>query len=354
MTHPSPSVTIGIPAYNEEKHIVKVLDALGKGSYGNVIEILVADGGSTDKTRALISEYQQADPRVKLVENPERIQSFGLNHMIALAQGELFLRADAHAYYAPDYVEKSVEALLRSGARNAGGAQRFIAFGPIQAGVAMAVKSPLGSGGALYRSAGYSGFADTVFLGCYWLRDLQQLGGFRTDNGVNEDAELNLRLQDLGENPVYIDHAIEVHYEPRNTLAKLRKQYYRYGRSRCITVIRHPDRVNLRGQLPFRLSMAIGLWLVADLLLPASLGAIALISLILIGILVHTTYFVVQNFSTFTTDIWKGESDKRPGRLSLSLITSVCVLVMSLSHSFGYLVQSLKRYLLGHKHWVAS
>jgi glycosyltransferase involved in cell wall biosynthesis len=354
MSHPSPTVTIGIPAFNEEKHIVSVLDALGKGTYSNIVEILVADGGSSDQTRTLIAEYQQKDPRVKLVENPERIQSFGLNHMIAIASGDIFLRADAHAHYANDYVERSVETLVETGAKNVGGAQRFIAYNPVQAGVAMAVKSPLGSGGALYRSAGYSGFADTVFLGCFWLKDLREIGGFRTDNGVNEDAELNLRLQDLAKKPVYIDEKIEVYYEPRNTLPKLRKQYYRYGRSRYITVLRHPARVNLRGQLPFRFSVLIGTYLAADILLPVQLWALPAIGLILAGIFIHTTQFVFRNYGIFTEYIWKGDASKRPGRVGLSLITTGCILTMSLSHSTGYLVQSLNRYLRGHKHWVAN
>jgi succinoglycan biosynthesis protein ExoA len=354
MTQFAPTVTIGIPAFNEEKYIVSVLDALGKGTYGNVVEILVADGGSTDQTRALIADYQKNDPRVKLVENPERIQSFGLNHMIAIATGEIFLRADAHAHYAPDYVERSVETLIRTGAKNAGGAQRFIAYNAVQAGVAMAVKSPLGSGGALYRSAGYSGFADTVFLGCYWLKDLRKVGGFRTDNGVNEDAEMNLRLQDLARKPVYIDEGIVVHYEPRNTLQKLRRQYYRYGRSRYITVLRHPKRVNLRGQLPFRLSMFISTWLIADLVLPVQLYALPFIGLLLVGIFAHTTRFIFKHYPIFVRHVWKGDRAARPSVYQLAIITTICILIMSLSHSTGFLVQSLNRYLRGHRSWVAN
>ncbi|MFM5942130.1 MAG: glycosyltransferase family 2 protein, partial [Dolichospermum sp.] len=102
------------------------------------------------------------------------------------------MRLDAHCEYAPDYLEQSVEALLKSGAMNAGGAQCFVAKNSFQAGVALATKSFLGSGGAKYRNPNYDGYADTVFLGCFWRKDLLEMSGYSVAR--NEDAELNLRL----------------------------------------------------------------------------------------------------------------------------------------------------------------
>ena len=144
----APSVTIGIPVLNEEDHIERVVSGFLDTEYPNLAEILVADGGSTDRTRDIVNELSQKDPRVKLVENPDKYQSFALNRMIEQAEGEIFLRADGHCLYASDFIENSVKAILASGATNVGGTQRYIANNVTQAGIAIASKSFFGTGGA--------------------------------------------------------------------------------------------------------------------------------------------------------------------------------------------------------------
>jgi succinoglycan biosynthesis protein ExoA len=354
MSNLNPSVSIAIPAFNEENYIEGVLNTFCSNFYPNIVEVLVADGGSTDSTRALITAYSKKDPRVKLIHNPERVQSFGLNHMIDVAKGEIFLRADAHAIYADDYVELSVRTLISSGAKNVGGAQRFIALNTVQAGIAIAVKSPFGSGGASYRSDVYSGKADTVFLGCFWLEDLKKIGGFRTDNGVNEDSELNLRLLQLSENPVYISQDIIVHYLPRNSIQKLARQYYRYGRSRYITTLRHPENSKMRGQIPFYVSVFFSLYLSIDVLVAPKLFALEIIGAFVTILFLHTAYFVTKIQPIFKTAIWKKNLSDRPSVFTLIPITFSCIIVMSISHSIGFFHQMLRRMFLGEKKWIAT
>ncbi|MFM6347931.1 MAG: glycosyltransferase, partial [Dolichospermum sp.] len=158
----------------------------------------VADGGSTDGTQDIVKKISAEDARVKLIHNPLKIQSAALNQILQECSGDIYLRLDAHCEYAPDYLEQSVEALLKSGAMNAGGAQCFVAKNSFQAGVALATKSFLGSGGAKYRNPNYDGYADTVFLGCFWRKDLLEMSGYSVAR--NEDAELNLRLIEKNKN----------------------------------------------------------------------------------------------------------------------------------------------------------
>ena len=86
-----------------------------------IIEVVVADGGSTDGTRSVASKFA----KVRVVDNPRRIRPAGLNTAIAAASGDIIVRVDARTALAPDYVERCVSALERSGAAIVGGQMRY-------------------------------------------------------------------------------------------------------------------------------------------------------------------------------------------------------------------------------------
>ena len=167
-----PTISLAIPTYNESANIERVIKGFLATEYQNLIEVIIADGGSNDNTQEIVKRLSTQDSRIKLIHNPLKVQSAGLNLILQECRGDIFLRADAHSDYAPDYIEKCVEALLESKALNVGGAQRFAAKTPFQAGIALSSKSILGSGGAKYRDPNYNGYAETVYLGCFWKKAL--------------------------------------------------------------------------------------------------------------------------------------------------------------------------------------
>ena len=83
-----PSVTVAIPTYNESACIKKLIENFLATNYPNLIEIIVADGGSTDNTPDIVKEISQQNSKVKLVTNPDKIQSAGLNLILAVATGD--------------------------------------------------------------------------------------------------------------------------------------------------------------------------------------------------------------------------------------------------------------------------
>ena len=131
------------------------------------LEILVADGGSRDATRAIVARLAAEDPRVRLVDNPGRFPSAGLNEGIRRASGAVIVRMDAHAEYAADYVVVAVETLRRTGATAAGGAARAKAQSRFQLALCAALSSPLGVGGSAYRDASREGFVESVWGGAF-------------------------------------------------------------------------------------------------------------------------------------------------------------------------------------------
>jgi cellulose synthase/poly-beta-1,6-N-acetylglucosamine synthase-like glycosyltransferase len=247
----SPRVTIAMPAYNEERYLEACIASVQAQDYPReLIEILVADGRSTDRTREILARLTAADPRIAMIDNPARLQAAGLGLIVRASTGDVIVRMDVHAEYAPDYVRRCVETLARTGADNVGGAQRARARTPFQRALCAALGSPLGVGGARYRSADEEGFVDTVFLGAFRRKVFETVGMWDPGAITNEDAELNQRILDSG-GQIYLSRDIVVHYYPRASLRDLAVQYYRYGRGRARTMLKLGRAPTLRPVLPF-------------------------------------------------------------------------------------------------------
>lgn len=345
-----PTVTIGIPVLNEEDHIERVVSGFLDTEYPNLVEILIADGGSTDRTKEIVEELSQKDSRVKLVDNPDKFQSFGLNKMIQQAEGEIFLRADGHCLYQEDYLKKNIDVFLETGAKNVGGAQRYVANNAVQAGTALAVKSFLGNGGAKYMDETYEGYADTVFLGCFWTKDLREIGGFNTKNITNQDSELNLRLTENFGESVFVSPKIKSWYYPRDTYFKLFKQYFRYGRGRFLTKVLHPKSSPIRGLTPFLFICGLLIYLISDLLTDTNLYFLSVTVFLAVIVLIESLRVVLKNRKSFRNENWTGDQ-KVPGTLSLWWHTINSIIVMQVGHFSGFLYQLIRKTILRVKGW---
>jgi cellulose synthase/poly-beta-1,6-N-acetylglucosamine synthase-like glycosyltransferase len=218
------------------------------------MEILVADGRSIDATREILARLGAEDPRIRVIDNPDRIQAAGMNHVLRECKGDIVVRMDVHCEYAPDYVRRCVETLERTGADNVGGAQRARAKSLFQRALCAALDSPLGVGGAKYRSAETEGWVDTVFLGAFKRKVFETVGMYDPRAVTNEDAELNQRLIDAG-GKVFLSRDIVVHYYPRPSFRTLSKQYFKYGKGRARTLLKHGRFLNIRPAIPFLMTL---------------------------------------------------------------------------------------------------
>lgn len=236
----SPTVSVVMAVLDEAAAIEDTLEAVAVQTYPNVVEILVADGGSADDTRAIAASV----PGVRVLDNPGRIQARGLNVALAAARGEVIVRVDGHCRIAPDYVERCVEALGSSGAAMVGGAMSPVGDTPVRRGIAAAMRSRLGAGPARFHVGGRPGPVDTVYLGAYRRDVARRAGGYAPDLAVNEDAEFAHRMARFG--PVWFDPSIRSTYVPRGSLGRVARQFYRYGRGRAATVKRHPRNLRAR------------------------------------------------------------------------------------------------------------
>ena len=225
----SPKVSVLLPVLDEAESIDDCLASLAAQDYQGPWELIVANGGSTDDTAARVVAWEEKIPGLVRIDNPGRIQTHGLNAAAGRAQGEVLVRADGHTTYAPDYLSQSLRSLLDSSAVAVGGLQIAVGSSAVGRAVAAAMQSPLAVGPAPYRQAESAREVDTVYLGCFRRSDFLSLGGFRTlPSKVAEDADFYFRIR-AGGGKVVLDPSIRSTYRPRDSLAAVARQYFRYG-----------------------------------------------------------------------------------------------------------------------------
>lgn len=102
----TPSVTLLIAAFNEEKVIAqKIENSLQLIYPRDRLQILVMDDGSEDRTQEIVKNY--ADRNVELAYNPPRRGKMAaINRAIQQARGEIVLFSDASNLYAADVVSE--------------------------------------------------------------------------------------------------------------------------------------------------------------------------------------------------------------------------------------------------------
>ncbi len=244
MTPVDPFVSVIMPVRNEEAFIARSLGAVLTQDYPpDRIEVIVADGESSDHTRAVIASLPGAE-RVHIVKNPQRRQAFGLNAALQRARGDIIVRVDGHTIIAPDYVRQCVRALSVSGAVNVGGCMRPTGLTPAGVAIAAAGASRFAVPTAFHVSDTPQ-YTDTVYLGAWPRAELIAVGGFDERMRVNEDYELNVRLRQRG-GRIYLSPAIRSTYFGRQTLGALARQYFAYGRDRTNTLKLHPESLKPR------------------------------------------------------------------------------------------------------------
>lgn len=245
-----PMVTVIMPVLNEAAFIRHSLGAVLQQDYpADHLEILVIDGGSIDGTQSIVQKMLADRPASHLLDNPRRMQAAALNLGISKAQGDVIIRVDGHTVIAPDYVQQCVYYLTESKADNVGGLMRPQGNTFVGKGVALAISSPFGSGDAKFHYSEREQYVDSVYMGAYWRRNLEQIGGYDETFWINEDYELNYRLRQTG-GKILLNPTIRSIYTPRSSLSALWQQYFRYGQGKVHTLQKHPKSLRWRQAVP--------------------------------------------------------------------------------------------------------
>ena len=245
-------VSVLIPTYNEENYIENTIDTLLKNNYPkNLFEIIVIDGGSTDSTVSKVSNVIENNNNIKIYKNLNKIQSYGLNIGIEKSNGDIIIRADAHAIYDKNYISESVKLLLcNNDYQNVGPFQKSYGDNIVSNSIAMGMNTIFGMGNAKYRlSENYLENVKSVWLGAWWKKSLLKLNGFDETLKISEDFDINYRLRKIG-GQIVASNKIKATYIVRKSLVKLFSQFFKYGFWKAKFLNDHPDEMQLRWFAP--------------------------------------------------------------------------------------------------------
>ena len=268
---PLPLISVVIPVRNEEHHIGAVLDRLLEQNYPrDRMEIIVADGNSTDRTAEVVKGY--AASNVTCVLNPAQLSSAGRNVGIRKSRGDIIMFIDGHCEIpSRTLLMDTVEILARAGADCLARPQPLTVSksSVTQKAIAAARASVLGHGtdSTIFNTT-YEGPVDPTSSGAVYLREVfGRIGFYNEAFDACEDVEFNHRIKRAGMK-CWISPKLTVNYHPRNTLGQLFRQMMRYGIGRARLSKLHPDAFTIAQLIPAIFVVAVPFGAFLSLLLP--------------------------------------------------------------------------------------
>ena len=109
-----PDVTLLIAAYNEESRICETLEYALRQDYPGKLDVVVADDGSTDRTRELAASAGKRDSRVRVVTTGHAGKSEALNAALATVNTSLVATIDADTLLMPSALRRAIARMLSS------------------------------------------------------------------------------------------------------------------------------------------------------------------------------------------------------------------------------------------------
>lgn len=274
MSLSAPTVSVIIPCRNEVRTIAQVLRDLDGQTFPDGFEVVIADGMSTDGTRALLAELQQAkwDFELRVVDNPAQIIPSALNRAVEASRGTYIVRVDGHSRIGPTFLTEIVHP-LRSGMADVVGPQIALIPGssaPLAQAIAVCSGSALGTGGtASRRTLTAPVDVSHAVMSCYRRDVWERNGGYDEALLSNEDFDFDVRAHRQGARILALPSPV-FKLVARATLGALAQQRWRYGWWKGAVLHKMPSSLHVRQALPVLALLAI-----IGLVVAVTLGALS-------------------------------------------------------------------------------
>jgi len=240
----NPFVSVVVPVLNMDKTVGLTLNSLLSQTYENR-EIIVVDGGSTDKTKDIVSKYP-----VKLIESEKKSIPYQKNLGIKNSMGEIIASTDADCMVDKNWLKYLVQNYSYDSVVACGGAilpytnsyvdhthqtiiERFLSKELIAPYLHLKTEKPM----KLKRMkesfiSDYKSFISGCILGgnsSYRKDFLNKVGGLDNNIRVGEDLDICYTIHKMGLTIIWDPRAI-VYHRPKRTINDLITQYYEYGK----------------------------------------------------------------------------------------------------------------------------
>lgn len=103
-----PLISIIIPVYNVELYLKKCLNTIVRQTYPN-LEIICVNDGSPDSSGEILSDFQEKDSRIKIINQKNQGLSMARNSGLDAATGDFIVFVDSDDWIELDTIEKCVE-----------------------------------------------------------------------------------------------------------------------------------------------------------------------------------------------------------------------------------------------------
>ncbi|HKQ79245.1 MAG TPA: glycosyltransferase family 2 protein [Blastocatellia bacterium] len=317
-----PRVSVVLPVRNEAHYITRSLTAVMSQDYPlDLMEVIVADGMSTDGTREIIGSFQARYPNLLMIDNLGKIAPTGLNAAIARANGEVFIRVDGHCEIDGDYVRRCVERLRDDGVDGVGGPVETVGETFLARVIAVAMSSPFGVGNSSFRTVkNRTMLADTIPFPAYNRSIMERVGFFDEELVRNQDDDYNYRLRKIGAK-ILLAADVRSRYYSRSSIRSLWRQYFQYGYWKVRVMQKVMWQMRLRQLVP---ALFLAVLLLSLLMAPLSIMGIVVFALTL------GSYALANIVASVLT------ARKRAWRMLLAL--PLCFATLHFAFGFGFLV----------------
>jgi glycosyltransferase involved in cell wall biosynthesis len=197
-------VTVITTVFNESANVLEMLDSVLMGD-AIPSEIVVADGGSTDDTVALVHEYTKTHPQVRLIVEAGN-RSKGRNAAIEAARHDLIVSIDGGCLAEPSWLRKITEPLLE-GAEWIGGFYRPQGATSLSTAIGLTMVF-------VEEEVVFPDFLPSA-RSMAFHRDLwREVGGYSENASLNEDTPFGDALAAAGHTLVFVPDAVVVWQPP--------------------------------------------------------------------------------------------------------------------------------------------
>jgi glycosyltransferase involved in cell wall biosynthesis len=266
--------SIVIPCRNEIKYIGSVIDAI-LANTSKEIEILVIDGMSDDGTREKLNEIQKTNPKIQVIDNPQRVTPVAFNLGIKNAKGDFVFIVGARHLIESNYIETCIEILNKNPEIGCvGGRVINIYENETSQLISKALASSFAVGAGNFRILKEDSFTDTVGTPVYRKNIFDEIGLFDEELLRNQDDELNFRVLKNGYKILFTVQT-SLKYFVRATFAHLSKQFYQYGYWKVYVNKKHRTVTTLRQIVPLLFVLYLFLGAICSFFSPIIFAAYA-------------------------------------------------------------------------------